>query len=98
MARKRPPHKADIKARLEKCGVTLAQLDVRHGLPAGTCSAALRRPHPKGEAIIAALLDEDPADLWPSRYHADGRRKAPQPMENYRPAPAGRPRQKEHRA
>lgn len=90
MARSRPPHKADIKARLEKAALTLAHLDAAHGLPAGTCSAALRRPHPKGEAVIADALGEAPSTLWPHRYHPDGRRLAPQPMENYRPGYTGR--------
>ncbi|HYH17539.1 MAG TPA: helix-turn-helix domain-containing protein [Azospirillum sp.] len=99
MARKRTWHKADIKAELEKrIGKSLAQLDAEHGLPVGTCSAALRRPHPQGEAVIAALLGVAPVMLWPSRYHRDGTRKRPQPMENYRSGAAGGHRQKEARA
>lgn len=99
MARKRAWHKADIKAELEKSvGKSLAQIDNEHGLPLGTCSAALRRPHPRGEAVIADLLGVAAAQLWPPRYHDDGTRKRPQPMENYRRALAPRHRQKEARA
>lgn len=99
MARKRAWHKADIKAELEKSvGKSLAQLDAEHGLPVGTCSAALRRPHPGGEAVIAKLLGKKPVQLWPDRYNRDGTRKRPQPMENYRPGWTTEHRQKEQRA
>ncbi len=77
-------HKSDIKAALEKRGLTLSDLDKANGLPKGTCSAALSKPHPKGEAAISAALGISPALLWPNRYNAGGTRKRPQPAANYR--------------
>lgn len=79
-------HKSDIKAALEKRGLTLSDLDKAHGLPEGTCSAALRKPHAMGERVIAAALGRSPRRLWPERYQSDGTRKRPQPAANYRPA------------
>ncbi len=86
MAKAKGWHKSDIKAALEKLDLTLSSLDNANGLPDGTCSAALRKPHPKGEAVIAAALDVHPMVLWPKRYDANGTRKRPQPAANYRPA------------
>lgn len=100
MARKRAWHKADIKAEVEKTvGKSLAQIDRENGLPIGTCSDSLRQPNPRGEAVIARLLRREPAELFPDRYHSDGSRKRPQPLEAYR-AKATKPghRQKEARA
>jgi Ner family transcriptional regulator len=89
MARKQPKswHKSDIKAALEKRGLSLSGLDKTYGLPKGTCSAALSKPHPKGEAAISTELFIAPALLWPNRYNADGTRMRPQPAANYRPRP-----------
>ncbi len=84
MPRARVWHKSDIKAALEKRGLTLSDLDKAHDLPKGMCSFALTRPHPKGEAAIAAALGISPALLWPNRYNTDGTRKRPQPAANYR--------------
>lgn len=79
-------HKSDIKAALEKRGLTLSALDQNHGLPDGTCSAALRKPHSVGETVISTALGIPSKDLWPSRYAVDGTRKRPQPAANYRTA------------
>jgi Ner family transcriptional regulator len=82
-------HKSDIKAALEKRGLTLSALDLEHGLPDGTCSAALRKPHARGELIIAEALSLSPRQIWPNRYRDDGRLR-PQPAENYKPTGSGR--------
>ena len=83
-------HKSDIKAALEKRGLTLSDLDREHSLPDGTCSAALRKPHAVGELIIAEALGLSPRQVWPSRYRDDGIRLRPQPAANYRADGAGR--------
>lgn len=77
-------HKSDIKAALEKRGLTLSDLDQAHALKPGTCSAALRRPHLRAEQVIAATLGLPPGQIWPGRYRADGKRLKPQPSANYR--------------
>lgn len=87
MARTKGWHKSDIKAALEKRGICLSDLDRVNGLPSGTCSAALHRPHFRAELVIAAALNLHPKDLWPSRYRDDGSRRRPQPVENYRASP-----------
>ena len=92
MARAKGWHKSDIKAALEKRGLTLSGLDRANGLPEGTCSAALRKPHPKGEAVISSAMEVSPPELWPSRYETDGTRKRPQPAANYKS-----PRRRGHR-
>ena len=97
MAKAKGWHKSDIKAALEKRGLTLSDLDKAHDLPKGTCSAALSKPHPKGEAAISAALGIPSALLWPSRYD-NGIRKRPQPAANYRPRPQVGHRQKSEAA
>lgn len=65
-------HKADIKAAVEKAGYTLRKLSLANGMNAYYMKEALKRPLPKAEAIIAKLIGCAPADIWPSRYEADG--------------------------
>lgn len=77
-------HKSDIKAALEKRGLTLSDLDQAHALKPGTCSAALRRPHRRAEQVIAETLGLPPVQIWPGRYRANGERLKPQPSGNYR--------------
>lgn len=91
-------HKADIKAALEKLGLTLFDVDRAFNLPVGTCSATLLRPHRLGELAIAETLRHSPREIWPGRYETDGTRKCPQPAENYRPRAVGRHCQKDKAA
>ncbi len=60
-------HKADIIAELKKRGWSLRQLSFAHGLSQSTVRAALERPYPKCERIIADALGLTPADIWPER-------------------------------
>jgi Ner family transcriptional regulator len=53
-------------------------------LPRGTAGNTLYEPHAAGERAIAAAFGSLPHLLWRSRYHSDGRRFRPQPLENYR--------------
>lgn len=64
--------------------LTLAKIDEDYKLPRGTAGNAVHEPHIAGERAIAAALKTRPHLLWFSRYHPDGRRKSPQPAENYR--------------
>jgi Ner family transcriptional regulator len=94
MTRRRDTHKAEAKAILEKKGLSLADVDRKHRLPVGSCSAALRFPHRRGEAALAEELGISAQHLWPTRYHPDGSRKRPQPAANYRRRPRRGHRQK----
>lgn len=62
-------HPADIIAGLRKRGTSLAAESRKHGLSSSTLANALSRPWPKGEAIIATVLETEPWLIWPSRYH-----------------------------
>lgn len=72
MAKKPTPqdwHKSDIKAALEKRGITLKGLALSKGYRSVDAAAqALQRPYPKMERIIAAAIGMQPETIWPSRY------------------------------
>lgn len=76
-------HPEDIKAEVRKRGLTLAQLARAKGIPEQQIRHALVIPRAEAEAVIARFLRVSPKVIWPSRYHANGRRKRPQPPENY---------------
>lgn len=66
-------HPADVVAALRKAGWSLQQLALHHGYAGRTAlSKALKDPYPKAEAIIAEALDQEPREIWPTRYNADG--------------------------
>ncbi|ARD59668.1 regulator [Kosakonia radicincitans DSM 16656] len=61
-------HKADIIAGLKKKGTSLAALSRESGLASSTLANALTRHWPKGERLIAKVLNTQPEVIWPSRY------------------------------
>ncbi len=61
-------HPADIIAELKKRGTSLAAVSRKAGLASSTLANTLQRRWPKGQRLIAAALDCDPAEIWPSRY------------------------------
>lgn len=66
-------HKSDIKAALEKRGLTLKGLAITNGYRSvDAVNQALFRPYPKTERIIASALDIKPETIWPSRYQFNG--------------------------
>jgi Ner family transcriptional regulator len=67
-----PWHPADIKAALEKRGVSLAQLSRRNGYHETAAGRALRISWPEMERIIAEALGISPQSIWPDRYSRDG--------------------------
>ncbi len=69
-------HRADIKASLEKRGLSLARLARLHGYGRSSPALALRLPWPKMERLIAAAIGVRPQEIWPSRYHEDGTPKS----------------------
>ena len=69
-------HRADIKAALEKRGFSLAQLALLHGYERSCTAKALHHPWPMMERLIADTIGVAPQQIWPSRYHHDGRPKS----------------------
>lgn len=61
-------HWADVKAALEKRGLTLGRLADAHGYSEGGFSMVKRRPWPAAERIIADAIGVDVSEIWPSRY------------------------------
>ena len=80
-------HPEDIKAAIRKRGETLTSLGHRCGIDQRLISLALDYPHKAAEAEIARFLEVPAHVIWPSRYHADGRRRRPQPAMNYNRKP-----------
>lgn len=80
-------HPADVIAELRKIGWSLAQLGLQHGyVNRQSLAQALHKPYPKAEAIIAAALNLQPLQIWPSRYNVDGTPNRTRGMKPMRPA------------
>jgi Ner family transcriptional regulator len=56
-------------------GLSLRSLSRASGLASKTLSAAMYRPWPRGEAIIADALGVAPEVIWPTRYALRAERK-----------------------
>jgi Ner family transcriptional regulator len=61
-------HPADIKAELEKRGLSIRELARRLDISNVILSRALRTPSPANEVRIAAALGLAPEVIWPARY------------------------------
>ncbi|MEC4725657.1 helix-turn-helix domain-containing protein [Shewanella sp. D64] len=61
-------HNADIKAALEKKGITLAGLARMYRIAPTTLRTTLVRRYRFGEKIIAKHIEVTPQTIWPSRY------------------------------
>ena len=61
-------HPADIVAALRKAGWSLRKLSKHHGYCPTSLTAALHRPWPKAERLIADAIGVSAEDIWPSRY------------------------------
>lgn len=59
-------HPADVKAALEKRGVSLRQLAHKHGY--SHFQRVLTSPWWAAEKIVADALGKDAEEIWPSRY------------------------------
>ena len=68
-------HRADIRAALQKKGLTLRQVSSEAGLSTSACGFALLYPSRKAEEAIAGALGKTPHELWPDRWDASGRRR-----------------------
>jgi Ner family transcriptional regulator len=69
-------HRADIKAALEKRGLSLAKLARLNGYGRTSAAMALATPWPKMERLIAGAIGVPPQQIWPTRYHTDGTPKS----------------------
>lgn len=97
-------HKAEIRCALEKRGYSYAKLSRLNGYCDTAVQMVVHIPWPKVERIVADAIGVTPQEIWPSRYHEDGRpksgrnergigrfkRKASRPASNH--SIAGRPR------
>ena len=61
-------HPADIKAELNKKGLTLRALSIANNMHQDSLKNTLRMRYPRGERIIAAALGYEPEEIWPNRY------------------------------
>jgi Ner family transcriptional regulator len=69
-------HRADIVAAVKKTGTNLRQLALSHGFGASTLRAALYKPHPRAQRLIAETIDKPLHELWPQWFDTNGRRIA----------------------
>ncbi len=65
-------HPADIKALLEKRGLSLAEVSRSAGYSSTAAGRALRAAWPAMEEVIAEAIGLTPQQVWPSRYSEDG--------------------------
>ncbi len=68
-------HPAYIAYQIRLCGTSLRRISAAYGYKPNSASAALRKPWPKMERLIAAALGKAPHEIWPSRYDGDGNSK-----------------------
>jgi Ner family transcriptional regulator len=66
-------HPADVLAALKKRGNSLAALSVANGYHPTAAGKALKRRWPALEALIADAIGVPAAEIWPSRYTAEGK-------------------------
>jgi Ner family transcriptional regulator len=69
-------HKADVKAALEKKGLTMTAVALRHGLDPSAVRQSLReqnrRQFTRIKALIAAAIGLPPQTIWPSLFDSNG--------------------------
>jgi len=70
-------HPEDVKAEVRKKVGSLAELARQHKVSDSVVRAALIRPQPTGNRIIAECLDIPLNQIWPEWYSSDGKRLPP---------------------
>lgn len=67
-------HPEDIKAEIRKRYGSLSSVSEQIGMGKNAISNIISRPDYSiaGEKKVAELLELDPYEVWPDRYHADG--------------------------
>lgn len=74
MTSKTNEHPEDVKAKVRKTGVSLAELARRNGMAEGTGARALYEACPRMNQAIADHLDIPVHELWPEWFDANGDR------------------------
>lgn len=67
-------HHADIVAAVKKVGTNLRQLAIANGFGQSTLRAALHKPHPRAQRLIAETIGKPVHEIWPQWFDADGAR------------------------
>ncbi len=67
-------HSADIVAAVKKSGTSLRRLGLDHGFGASTLRAALHKPHPRAQALIAKTIGMPLHEIWPEWFDETGAR------------------------
>lgn len=65
---KTPLDWAEIRAEITRRGATFDSLAKDNGVSRSLLTHTKTRPNRRAEAIIAAFIDREPAELWPERY------------------------------
>lgn len=76
-------HPADIKAEIEKRGMTLAQLSIEAGLTANAVSIALKQSLKSGELAVSEFLNIPVHLLFPTRWDMNQNRVRPRYADKY---------------
>ena len=76
-------HPADIKAAIEKQGMTLQQLSIKYGLTPNAVSIALKKPLKGGELAISEFLNIPVHLLFPTRWDINQNRVRPRYADKY---------------
>jgi len=82
--RRRNAHPEDIKAAVRKKAGTMIELANRHGVSHSLIHAAIIRPQPSGNRIIADFLGKSVHELWPEWFDEDGNRRLSTPKPSRR--------------
>lgn len=69
-------HAAEVVAAVRMAGKSLRQLSVDNGYNPHALKDVLRRRWPKGEAIVAKAIGVSPAEIWPTRYPDQTKRRS----------------------
>lgn len=66
--------RARILYELKERGIPAAALAASNGLSRSTLYAAIERPYPRVQSLIAQALERNLQDIWPLFYGDNGRR------------------------
>lgn len=77
-------HPQDVMAAIRKRVGSMADLARAHGVSDSVVQAAIHRPQPSGNRIIAEALGTTVHALWPEWFDADGNRRLSSPKPSAR--------------
>lgn len=82
--RRRNMHPQDVMAAIRKRAGSMAELAEKKGASRSVVQAAIHRPQPTGNRIIAECLGKSVHELWPEWFDEDGNRRLSSPKPNRR--------------